>query len=62
VTKKFGEWYQQTNKTVDTNTLTLLAFKIIAILHHALLTTVIKLLETVSVLGLPPRLQNLRLS
>jgi hypothetical protein len=32
--KKFGEWYQKTNKTEDTNKLTLLAFKIIAILHN----------------------------
>jgi hypothetical protein len=31
VSKKFGEWYQKTNKTEDTNKLTLLAFKIIAI-------------------------------
>jgi hypothetical protein len=30
----FGEWYQKTNKTEDTNKLTLLAFKIIAILHN----------------------------
>jgi hypothetical protein len=28
VTKTFGEWYQKTNKTEDTNKLTLLAFKI----------------------------------
>jgi hypothetical protein len=28
--KTFGEWYQKTNKTEDTNKLTLLAFKIIA--------------------------------
>jgi hypothetical protein len=27
----FGEWYQKTNKTENTNNLTLLAFKIIAI-------------------------------
>jgi hypothetical protein len=27
VSKKFGEWYQKTNKTEDTNKLTLLAFK-----------------------------------
>jgi hypothetical protein len=27
----FGEWYQKTNKTEDTNKLTLLAFKIIII-------------------------------
>jgi hypothetical protein len=26
VSKKFGEWYQKTNKTEDTNKLTLLAF------------------------------------
>jgi hypothetical protein len=29
----FGEWYQKTNRTEDTNKLTLLAFKIIAIFH-----------------------------
>ena len=75
VSKKFGEWYQKTNKTEDSNKLTLLAFKIIAIVHNTLLATFIKLLETVSkglcrnrsqnhshVLGLPPRLQNMRLS
>jgi hypothetical protein len=44
----FGEWYQKTNKTEDTNKLTLLAFKIIAILHNTLLATFMKLLETVS--------------
>jgi hypothetical protein len=44
----FGEWYQTTNKTEDTNKLTLLAFKIIAILHNTWLATFIKLLETVS--------------
>jgi hypothetical protein len=48
VSKTFGEWYQKTNKTGDTNTLTLLAFKIIAILQNTLLATFIKLLETVS--------------
>jgi hypothetical protein len=48
VSKMFGEWYQKTNKTKDTNKLTLLAFKIIAILHNTLLATFIKLLETVS--------------
>jgi hypothetical protein len=48
VSKKFGEWYRKTNKTEDTNKLTLCAFKIIAILHNTLLTTFIKLLETVS--------------
>jgi hypothetical protein len=26
VSKRFGEWYQKTNKTEDTNKLTLLAF------------------------------------
>jgi hypothetical protein len=35
VSKTFGEWYQKTNKTEDTNKLTLLAFKIIAILHNS---------------------------
>jgi hypothetical protein len=48
VSKKFGEWHQKTNKTEDTNKLTLLAFKIIAILHSTLLATFIKLLETVN--------------
>jgi hypothetical protein len=48
VSKKLGEWYQKTNKTEDTNKLTLLAFKIIAILQNTLLVTFIKLLETVS--------------
>jgi surface polysaccharide O-acyltransferase-like enzyme len=45
---KFGEWYQKTNKTEYTNKLTLLAFKIIVILHNTLLATFIKLLKTVS--------------
>jgi hypothetical protein len=68
VSKKFGEWYQKTNKKEDTNKLNLLAFKTI-ILHNTLLAMFIKLLETVSkglfrkrsqnqplshVLGLPP--------
>jgi hypothetical protein len=48
VFKKFGEWYQKTNKTEDTNKLNLLTFKIIVILHNTLLATFIKLLETVS--------------
>jgi hypothetical protein len=47
VSKTFGEWYQKTNKTEDTNKLTLLAFKIIAILHNTWLATFIKLPETV---------------
>jgi hypothetical protein len=46
VYKKFGECYQKTNKTEDTNKLTLLTFKIIAILHNTRLATFIKLLET----------------
>jgi hypothetical protein len=29
-----GKWYQKTHKTEDTNKLTLLAFKIITILHN----------------------------
>jgi hypothetical protein len=37
VSKKFGEWYQKTNKTEDTNKLTLLDFKITAILRNTLL-------------------------
>jgi hypothetical protein len=48
VSKTFGEWYQKTNNTEDTNKLPLLAFKIIATLHNTLLATFIKLLETVS--------------
>jgi hypothetical protein len=39
----FGEWYQKTNKTEDTNKLTLLA-----ILHNTRLATGIKLLDTAS--------------
>jgi hypothetical protein len=34
VSKKFGEWCQKTNKTEDTDKLTLLTFKIIAILYN----------------------------
>jgi hypothetical protein len=48
VSKTFGEWYQKTNETEDTNKLILLAFKIIAILHNTRLVTFIKLLATVS--------------
>jgi hypothetical protein len=48
VSKMFGEWYQKTNKTEDTNKLTLLAFKIIIVLYNTWLATFIKLLETVS--------------
>jgi hypothetical protein len=39
VSKKLGEWYQKTNKTEDTNELTLLIFKITAILYNILLAT-----------------------
>jgi hypothetical protein len=46
VSKTFGGWYQKTNKTEGK--LTLLSFKIIAILHNTRLATFIKLLETVS--------------
>jgi hypothetical protein len=70
VSKWFGDWYQKTNKTEETNKLTLLAFKIIAILHNTLLATFIKasgdcqqrsLWESIAeplshVLGLPQRL------
>jgi hypothetical protein len=42
VSKKFGEWYQKTNKKEDTNKLTTLAFKMIPILHNTLLATFIK--------------------
>jgi hypothetical protein len=48
VSKKFGEWYQKTNKTEDTSKLILLAFKIIATLNNTLLAAFIKLLKTVS--------------
>jgi ribosomal protein L33 len=41
--KKSGEWYQKTkNKKEDTNKLTILAFKMIPILHNTLLATFIK--------------------
>jgi len=46
------------NKPEDTNKLTLLAFKIIAILHNTLLATFIKLLETVSKRLVRNRSQN----
>jgi hypothetical protein len=47
VSKMFGYWYQKTNKTDDTNKLTLLAIKIIIILHNTRLATFIKLLEAI---------------
>jgi hypothetical protein len=45
VSKKFGDWYQKRNKIEDKNKLTLLAFKIIAILHNTLLEMFITRLE-----------------
>jgi hypothetical protein len=48
VSKTFGEWYQKTNKTEDTNKLNSLAFKTIIILHNTQLATFITILETVS--------------
>jgi hypothetical protein len=56
----FGEWYQKTNKTEDTNKLILLAFKIIAILHNTRLATFIKLLQAVSKGLFRERSQNSR--
>jgi hypothetical protein len=38
----FGDWYQKTNKTEDTNKLTIMGFKIIAILHNTPLLTVFR--------------------
>jgi hypothetical protein len=58
VSTQFGEWYQKTNKTEDTNKLNLYAFKIIAILNNTLLVTFIKPLETVSKGLFRNRLQN----
>jgi hypothetical protein len=57
MSKKFGEWYQKTNKTEDTNKLISLVFKIIAILHNTQLETFIKLSHF---LGLPPHGGNPR--
>jgi hypothetical protein len=45
----FGEWYQKTNKTEDTNTLTLLAFKIIAIRMAAIQQRVTAVLPLLTV-------------
>jgi hypothetical protein len=39
LSKKFGEWYQKTNKKEDTNKLTTLAFKMIPIFHNTLSAT-----------------------
>jgi hypothetical protein len=54
VSKKFAEWYQKTNKTEHTNKLTLLAFKIITILHNTRLATFWKLSANAS-LGIDRR-------
>jgi hypothetical protein len=40
--KKFDEWYQEKKKKEDTNKSTILAFKMILILHNTLLATFIK--------------------
>jgi hypothetical protein len=42
VSKKFGEWYQEKKKKEDTNKLTILAFKMILLLHKTQLATFIK--------------------
>jgi hypothetical protein len=42
VSKKFGEWYQKTPKKEESVKLTMLAFKMIPILHNTLLSTFIK--------------------
>jgi hypothetical protein len=55
VSKTFGELYQKTNETEDTNKLTLLAFKIIIILHNTRLATYIKLLSAKASLGIVRR-------
>jgi hypothetical protein len=39
LSKKFGEWYQKTNKKEDENKLTTLALKMIPIFHNTLLAT-----------------------
>jgi hypothetical protein len=41
VSKKFGEWYQKTNKTEDTNKLTLLVFQITAVTRFWIATAVV---------------------
>jgi hypothetical protein len=63
----FGEWYQKRNKTEHANKLTLLEFKIIAILHNTRVVQVHKasgncqqrplqesITEQLSHVGLPP--------
>jgi hypothetical protein len=42
VSKKFGDWYQKTPQKEDTIKLTILAFKMILILHNTQLATFIK--------------------
>jgi hypothetical protein len=49
----FGEWYEKTNKTEDTNKLTLLAFKIIIILHNTRRTAAIQERVTAVLLSIP---------
>jgi hypothetical protein len=39
--EKFGEWYQEKKKKEDTIKFTILAFKMILILHNTLLATFI---------------------
>ena len=46
--EKFGEWSQKIKETRVTNKLLLLAFKVITISYNTQLTSVVKLLETVS--------------
>jgi hypothetical protein len=53
VSKNFGEWYQKTHTTEDTNKLTLLAFKIIAILHNTLFASAIQQCVTAVLLSIP---------
>ena len=58
MSKKFGESYQKTNKTKDTNTFSLLLFKIVAIRNNTRLTTSVQLSETISKGLLRNRSQN----
>ena len=48
VSKKFGESYQKTNKTKDTNKFSLLPFKTVAIRYNTRLTTFVQFPETIS--------------
>ena len=47
VSKKIGESYHKTNKTKDTNKLSLLLFKIVAMHYNTRLTTFVQLLQTI---------------